>query len=102
MGWMTPINPSSNCISSCFEKTKFVYSRYCIIAVDIITYGCLRYWEEAEVFDECAQGNFHFLYGESHADAIAGAHSERHEHVGVWLDFTFRVPSDLFFPSSKD
>jgi hypothetical protein len=100
---MTPINPSSNCISSCFEKRKVcLNSRYCVIAVDIITYGCLRYWEEAEVFHEGAQGNFHFLYGESHADAVAGAHSKWHEHVGVWLDFTFRVPSDLFFPSSKD
>jgi hypothetical protein len=65
------------------------------LPVDIITNGRLRYGEEAKVFDECAQGNFHFLHGESHANAVAGSHSEWHEHVRAGLDFTFRIPSDF-------
>ncbi len=104
MGWTTPKNPSSNCISSCFGRSSFVNGAVIIcviVSLLLITYGCFRYGEEAEVFDKGAQGNFHFLHGESHADAVARSHSEWHENVRAGFDFTVRVPPVFVFPPFK-
>lgn len=53
---------------------------------------CFCHGEKTEIFQNGAQGDFHFLHGETHADTIPWTHSERHVSVGIGFDWAVGFP----------
>ena len=63
-------------------------------------YRCLFHGVEPQLLDDGTEGDFQFLHGEPHADAVAWTQSERKESVGVQVVFVLRCPT-LKIRSSK-
>ena len=63
-------------------------------------YRCLFHGVEPQLLDDGTEGDFQFLHGEPHADAVAWTQSEGKESVRVQVVFVLRCPT-LKIRSSK-